>query len=132
MKVYEEGNSIAWRGKKDDKNRFGKVLDSVEVDGELTGYMVLEDGDRFGAMVPLSIVVDFEEISRLASEALDRWHAEDRRKADLLSELLGKLGYYARQHGVIAYDNEFGSGYNSVKVQDLVDEYLAKRDNAPD
>lgn len=125
MKEYKTGDSICFK-KTDGEREFGTVRFELVRDGEgVFGYEVETEAGHHVVVRP-GQVVDFEEISRLAGEALDRWHAEDRRKAYLLSELLGRLGYYADRDGRVEYLVD--GRWQSSTVSGLVAEFKARRD----
>ena len=129
MREYQTGDSIVYKNQRGDRAGGTVVAPLSRPEQGVYGYEV-EIGEGYVATIMADQIVDWEDVSRKAGEALDRWHAEDRRKADLLSELLGRLSYYGKHNGRIVYDNEFESGYNSVCVKELVDEFLARRDAA--
>lgn len=133
MKEYKTGDSICFKNTAGER-KFGEVRFQLSRPEEgLYGYEVREEGeDGYIHTIHLSQIVDFEEISRKAGAALDRWHAEDRRKADLLSELLGRLGYYADHGGRIDYASEYSETRTMEPVSELVAEFTARRDAKPE
>ena len=127
MKTYKTGDSICFKNL-DDEREFGKVrFELARAEEGVFGYEVETEAGYYVA-VRLDQIVDFEEIALAAGAALDRYHAEHSRKADLLSELLGRLGYYADHGGHIEYRNEYSQNIEQVPVLTLVSEFVTRRD----
>ena len=129
MKTYAAGDSVCFKSHEGDKMRWGTVMFRLGRGDDYYGYEIQEDGDE-GLIhtVMNDRVVDLEDISRQAGAALDRIHAEDRRQAGLLHELLGALIFYANHGGEIAYQS--GSNrWDYAPVSKILNEFKAKADN---
>lgn len=123
--THSMGDVVCFR-KPDGDKMFGTV-DAVITD-YVTGnntYMVKGD-DGFRRHLSSNAIVDLKKISEDAAAALEKFARQDRARADLLSELLGKLDYFAECEGRLFYTA--GGKRRSVQVKSLVDEYMAKRD----
>lgn len=118
MKEYKIGDSICFRDV-GGTSTWGRVTAVNFAFGsfDLRGYDV-----QPGGRISLDQVIDLEQISADAGAALDRIHAEARRKADLLYELLGELSFYGDRKGQIDYYTSYRHE-ETVKVADLVTKY---------
>lgn len=123
--MHDEGDVVCFL-KPDGDKQFGTIQD-VHLDrgGKGVSYMVKGD-DGYGYHIRPNAIVDLAQVSRDATAALEKFARQDRARADLLSELLGKLSYYADRLGHVRYMVE-GKIYRA-DLRELVDEYLAKRD----
>jgi len=128
MKTYKPGSSIyfSW----DDGSReWGRVVDLyVDDEGAPSAYEVIRDSDGTQIRIDADRVIDLERVSADAGAALERIHAEAQRRADLLYELLGRLGFWASYEAQIRYRS--GGKWVSTEVSDLLSEFRTRANNA--
>lgn len=128
MKVYKPGDSICFTYE-DGTRAYAEVVDRYEgFDSAPDAYEVLLNDSGEQVRVEAGQIVDWEAVSQAAADALERFDTARQIRADMLSELLGALSYYADRAGEIQFNDDGKRGYTSLRI--LVDHFTAKRDSA--
>lgn len=134
MKEYRISQSIYFRNDDVDKT-WGRVTDVLysQPSGKIRGYRVAverdSDQDPYETSVSLDQIIDLDEVSAKAGEALARFARQDREQASLLHYLLGELSSYAEYGGKIVYRQPSPDGGLTdaeEPLQELIDRYKTK------
>lgn len=127
MKTYNTGDSVYFRTSDGDRH-WGVVAHAEGDQVHTVVYTAVENDTSVVRQVRPDRIVDLEQVGNDAAAALDRIHRQYRAKAALLSELLGRLGYYAEYDGKIEYHSEYSEDRQTESVRELVDEFTRRRD----